>query len=248
LDTWLTQVETAYPDLKVNVFLEACYSGSFIGLPQSLSQTGRVVAASTGATNLAYASTRGAVFSDYFSAALNQGMSVYGAFESARNSTQEGYPYQTPWLDANGNGIPNEVADAQIAALRGFAYAGTLSSDPWPPYIAQVAPVTVSGGKGDLRLEVLDDGQVRYVWAVIYPPSYTPPATQEELVQETLPTLLLLSQGNGWYGAQYTGFDTLGNYRVVFYAEDDLGLAARPVAIEVRTGWGVYLPLVMRGN
>jgi len=246
LDTWLAQVEAARSGLHVNVFVEACYAGSFIGLPQSLSRAGRVVVASTGATNLAYASDRGAIFSDHFSAALNQGASVYGAFESARGATRAAYPYQTPWLDANGNGIPNEPADAQIAALRGFAYAGTLSSDQWPPYIAQVAPVSVSAGAGDLRVEVRDDSEVRYVWAVIYPPSYTPPTTQEELVQETLPPVELLSQGNDWYGAKYTGFNEIGEYRVVFYAEDDLGLAAQPVAITVRTGWAVYLPIVAR--
>ena len=245
LDTWLAQVEAARPGLHVNVFVEACYAGSFIGLPQSLSQAGRVVVASTGATNLAYASTRGAIFSDHFSAALNQGASVYGAFESARGATQSAYPYQTPWLDANGNSIPNEAADAQTASLRGFAYAGTLSGDQWPPYIAQTTPVAVTGGRGNLRVEVRDDDAVRYVWAVIYPPSYTPPATQEELVQETLPTAMLLSQGNGWYGAQYTGFNEMGEYRVVFYAEDDLGLSAQPVAIMVRTGWAVYLPVVV---
>ena len=246
LDTWLTQLETARPGLKVNIIMEACYSGSFIGLPQSLSKIGRVVVASTSATDVAYASVRGAVFSDYFSAALTQGASVYGAFESARGATRSGYPYQNPWLDANGNSIPNEAADAQIAALRGFAYAGTLSGDQWPPYIAQTTPVAVTAGRGNLRVEVRDDDAVRYVWAVIYPPSYTPPATQEELVQETLPTAMLLSQGNGWYGAQYTGFDEMGEYRVVFYAEDDLGLSAQPVAIMVQTGWAVYLPVVIK--
>lgn len=41
-------------------------------------------------------------------------------------------------IDANGNGIPNELTDGAIAASRSFAYAGTFSSDDWPPHIFTV--------------------------------------------------------------------------------------------------------------
>ena len=95
-----------------------------------------------------------------------------------------------------------------------------------------------------IQARVLDDERVRRVWAVIYPPSYQPPGTGEELVRETMPTIVLLDQGSDWYGAIYSGFDEMGTYRVVIYAEDDDGLEARPLAIEVTTGWPVYLPLI----
>jgi len=247
IDTWLTQLETACPGVKVNVIIEACHAGSFIHLPQTVSRSGRVVIASTGAYNSAYASPQGAVFSDYFGAALGQGESLYAAFQTARWATLAVRSMQTPWLDANGNGIPNEPADGELAAVRGFAYAGTLSGEQWPPYVVTaIGPSVIIQRQGVIRAEVRDDEQVRRVWAVIYPPSYTPPQTGEELVSEVLPTIVLAAQGNGQYAATYTDFAEMGAYRVVVYAEDNGGREARPVAIEVQTGWAVYLPLVIR--
>lgn len=249
LDAWLTQLETAAPGVKVNIIVEACFSGSFIDLAQTISKPGRVVMTSTGNWNVAYESTDGAIFSDYLLAALQDNESLYSAFHIARSATQIAHPVQTPWLDDNGNGVPNEAADGQEAQLRGFAYVGTLVGEQWPPYIAQaVGPDEITQGNGVLRATVLDDEQVRRVWAVIYAPTYRPPAPGEEMVLEALPTLVLLNQGGSEFAATYTGFDELGMYRVVIYAEDNGGREARPVVVAVRTGWGIYLPLVLRGN
>jgi hypothetical protein len=247
LDSWLTELESACPGVKVNVIIEACHAGSFIYLPQTVSRPGRVVIASTGAYNLAYASPHGAVFTDYFASALGQDESLYAAFQTARWATRAGRPMQTPWLDDNGNGVPNEAQDGDEAALRGFVYAGTLTGDQWPPYIAAATgPGAITQGRGVIGAEVRDDEQVKRVWAVIYPPSYRLPESGEELVSEVLPTIVLQAQGSDQFAATYTGFDELGVYRVVIYAEDDGGREARPVSIEVRTGWGVFLPLVVR--
>ena len=73
-----------------------------------------------------------------------------------------------------------------------------------------------------------------------------PPASSDEMVREVLPTGMLLDQGNGWSAATYAGFDEIGVYRVVVYAEDYDGLEAQPVSINVRTGWPVYLPVAIR--
>ncbi len=247
VDAWLSELETAHPGLKVNVIVEACHSGSFIRSPQTVSKPGRVVISSTGVGNVAYASAQGAIFSDHFTVALYQGQSLYQSFENARWATQAAYPHQTPWLDDDGDGLPNQPDDGQVAATRGFAYAGTFSGDVWPPHIfAAVGPSEITQGQGVIRAEVQDDEQVDRVWAVIYPPSYRPPESGEELVSEVLPTIVLQVQGNDQFAATYTGFDELGVYRIVVYAEDEGGREARPVAVEVRTGWGVYLPLVSR--
>ena len=247
LDNWLSQLETAHPGLKVNIIVEACQSGSFMSLPQTISKHGRVVIASTGSTNLAYASSQGAVFSDHFTAALGQGQSLYQSFQTARWATQAAYPHQTPWLDDNGNNIANEQEDGMEAGQRGFAFSGTLADESWPPYIIHVQePTEIENGQGILRSQVRDDERVKRVWAVIYPPSYQPPLDGEELVNEIWPTIVLQNQGNEEYAATYTGFDEMGVYRVVVHAEDDNGLEARPVLIEMRTGWEVYLPMVLR--
>jgi hypothetical protein len=247
LNDWLNELETLRPGLKVNIFIEACYSGSFIDLTQRISKAGRVVITSTGSTNVAYASTKGAIFSDYFFASLGRGESLYQGFQSASDAVRAIVLAQTPWLDDNGNGVPNDPDDGREAQRRGFTFSGTLADEPWPPYIAEaISPATIEGGTGVLRARVLDDRAVRRVWAVIYPPSYRPPAPGEELVTETLSTIVLLDQGNGWYAASYHGFTERGDYRVVIYAEDGDNVEARPLALRFSTGTRVFLPLVLR--
>lgn len=250
LDDWLSQLESARPGVKVNVIIEACLSGSFIDLPARLSAPGRVVITSADARTNAFVSERGARFSDSFANALGLNSSLYDSFQAARWAVKVATgDAQTPWLDDNGNGIPNESSDGLEAQRRGFTFTGTLAGEEWPPYIVEASgPPALEAGAGVIRARVLDnptDG-VRRVWAVIYPPSYSPPAPTSGLVRETLPTIVLLDQGNGWYAAAYPGFTERGAYRVVIYAEDGEGLEARPVAVLVHTGLPLYLPWVLR--
>ena len=81
---------------------------------------------------------------------------------------------------------------------------------------------------------------------MIYPPSYEPPEPGTVLVQPDLPTIVLLPQGNGWYGATYTGFGERGRYRLVVLAEDDDLLEARPVVLRISTGSRLFLPKILR--
>jgi hypothetical protein len=206
-----------------------------------------VVIASTAPGSLAWASDLGAVFSDYLIEGLDAGKSLLASFQEASWSALTAHSAQTPWLDGDGDGIPNEDEDHQEAAVRGFAYAGTFVTPRWPPYVDQVrGPEAIEGGQGALRALVRDDVRVRRVWAVIYAPSYRPPPPGSEMVREDLPTIILLNRGDDWYGATYAGFTERGVYRVVVYAEDDAGLEARPVALEVRTGWQAFMPLARR--
>jgi hypothetical protein len=228
---WLDELEAAAPGVKVNVILEACKSGSFIDLAQMISGPGRVVVASTGAYPVAYASQNGAIFSDAFVAALGRGMSLNSSFAEAKWTLQQAHPDQTPWLDDNGNGIPNEVEDGQEAAQRGFAYAGTFSDPQWPPYIAQaVAQIT----EGVIKAQVQPQGgrAMSSTWALIYKPSYEPPPPGQDMVRdEDNPNVdkrvLQDPEEDGIYTVSY-GFVEPGTYRVVIYAVDDRGLSARP--------------------
>lgn len=199
LDRWLDQLEAAVPGVRVNVIVEACHSGSFIDLSNSVSQSGRVIMASTGTYPLAYASEDGAVFSDALVNALGRGMSLYGAFSEARSVSTAAHPDQTPWLDDNGDGLPNGHADGNEAQRRGFTYAGTFHNEQWPPYIMRAeAPAQIVHGEGTIKVEVRDDQGVLSVWAKIYKPSYTPPNPEEaeEMVLETVPTIQLQPDPN----------------------------------------------------
>jgi len=95
----------------------------------------------------------------------------------------------------------------------------------------------ISNGSGIIEAQVQDDGSVRRVWAVIYPPDYEPPSEAEELVQDQdiVPTLVLRDQGNDQYAATFTAFDQMGSYRIVIYAEDNDNYEARPLSLHVQT-------------
>ena len=244
---WLDELEAAAPGVEVNVILEACHSGSFIDPEQSISRLGRVVIASTGAYPLAYASQQGAVFSDAFLAALGRGMSLNSSFAEAKWAVGQAHPDQTPWLDDNGNGIPNEPEDGQEAARRGFAYAGTLTDAQWPPYIAW-AGVNQRTGLIEAEVRVQESKIISDVRALVYAPSYEPPEPGEDMPQEDVPQVELDDpDGDGVYTAMHAGFVEPGVYRVVVYAVDDTGLNARPEeASSSDKSMAVFLPIVLK--
>lgn len=251
LNQWLTQLETSRPGLKINIMIEACYAGSFVTLPDSLSKAGRLVMTSTNDSKLAWASAAGAHFSDHLLTALGRKSSLYTSFQLAQQAAKAYHPEQTAWLDGNGNGIPNEPDDYTVAAQRGFDIAGTLS-ELWPPFIAEVTgPTTVANGQGLLRAVVNDDKVVRHVWAAIYPPTYVPPSTGDALVRDeddlAITRIKLELRGDGAFSSLYNGFTQAGAYRVVFFAEDDDGLGAQPVTLNVTmTLPQIFLPIIER--
>jgi hypothetical protein len=252
IDEWLAQLEAAVPGLQVNVIVEACHSGSFVDWAsanqrlQTISKPGRVVISSTGARNLAWSSRQGAAFSDPFISSLDAGSSLYASFQQARWSLQVDHPTQVPWLDDDGDGRANEPEDGQVAAQRSLADARTLLEEQWPPFIVKVSATTQFVGRQvTIHAVVRDDERVARVWAEFYAPSYQPPVTGEEMVQDMPPIAALEAQGNHMYGGVYTGTHESGAYRVVVHAEDGDGRRARPVAIEVHAGWRSYLPLVV---
>ncbi len=274
LDAWLSALEAARPGVRVNVIIDACHSGSFVdslgatsSLASRFSRRGRrplneaqglkalgnagdrVVIASTASHALAFASQDGAVFSDAFLDGLERGLSLYNSFEQASWFAQKAHPGQAPWLDDSGDGNPNRADDGQEAARRGFAYAGTFPDEQWPPYVVWAQVADVQDGEGLIQAEVRDDTSVNHVWAVIYKPSYTPPdpGETEEMPQENLPKVYLEdTNGDGIYGGVYEGFDEIGEYRLVVYAADNDDLKARPKEARVRTGWQIYLPLILK--
>ncbi|MEZ4866397.1 MAG: C13 family peptidase [Caldilineaceae bacterium] len=247
LNAMLDTLEADVPGVKINVIIEACQSGSFISAPQSISKEGRVIITSTDETFDAKASKDGAYFSDHLLTSLAQGYNLAASFGEAQQVARKAYAFQSAWLDANGNGVANEFADATLSAQRGFAYADTLG-ELWPPHIFSAqAPPAITDYSGMISADIRDDKKVDQVWAVVYPPDYTPPATAQELQAELLPNFILKATDEAnHYAGIYTGFTQSGIYRIVIQAEDSDGLSARPLVIEVDNGSRLFLPLIMQ--
>jgi len=248
LDSWLTELENA-TGVKVNVILEACFSGSFIERynGSSLSKPGRVIISATGSELFSWASPSGAVFSDAFIAGLDANMSLQAAFEEARQATWQAYrDVQTPWLDDNGDGLFDN-RDGRQAMQRGFVFTGTLD-DRYAPYIKIASVDNLKGSMADVKAKVLDDGNVKDVWAIIYPPSYKATLIEGEMVVSPLPVPLIKDIGGGWRASTYSEFNERGEYRLVFYANDNDGWQSRPYEIRFVpiSVTNIYLPLIQK--
>jgi len=247
LNSWLNQLEASVPGVRTTVIIEACHSGSFIDGEPSISKAGRLVITSTNVQNVAFASSKGAQFSDRLFTSLREGYSLPNSFWDAQYSVRRLYKLQEPWIDANGNAIPNEPADgAEISQHNPSVDQST--GDTWAPYIVTAqGPDLITDGQGTLRAEVRDNKGVTRVWAAVYAPSYQAPASAEELVAEDVPIIEFTPQGNNQFSAGYDKFTENGLYQIALYAEDNDGLKARLLVLPVKNGNAdtVFLPLVI---
>ena len=246
LDAWLTGIETACPTCPINVILEACHSGSFIDrvddITKSISKNGRVVIASTGRTNNAYASASGALFSDAFFSSVSEGNNLLVAFNAAKAAVAAGSTMQTPWLDDNGDALYTP-SDGVPSSAR---YVATNFGTALPTIIS--SGLSRTGSSGTITATVIPgDSAVKVVWAAVYAPSYQEPTYTSLDLGVPLIKLDPDAVVDGLYLATYNGFTEEGQYRVVIYAADSAGNQAMPRLAE-RPTMKVYLPVVMRGN
>jgi len=199
----------------------------------------------------AYVSRHGAAFSDDFITFLQQDYNLAYSFVESKKGVQRFHRRQEPWLDANGNGRPNEEDDLAQASLIGFGMPGKLGDD-FPPYIANV----YRDAEGNIQAEIRHQGgnnAIDKVWAKVYPPNYTEPQEDEsdgELNVEEI-DIIDFELESGVTGAAfvptqpYTEFTQLGAYQVLIYARDHNGLSARPFMLEVGRHH-LYLPMISR--
>jgi hypothetical protein len=246
LDGWLRTLEAATGVEQVTVVIEACQSGSLIdrenpgGVEFSLSKAGRVIITSTGRQNNAYASAQGAYFSDAFFSCVADSNNLKVCFDQAVAAVEATGVNQTPWLDDNGDGVFNS-GDGDVA--QGRVITRFFSSSR--PQIAG-ATLNREGVNGTLSAQVIAGAEeIDLVWAVIFPPSFVEPDTVT--LNLNVPTVRLepVSNEPGHYRFNYTnGFLEEGDYRIVYYAQDRLGIHAIPRREGERDL--LYLPLVSR--
>jgi hypothetical protein len=238
-------LESATGANQVNVFIEACQSGSFIDrfngdVANSLAKAGRVIITSTGRENNAYASAQGAYFSDAFFSCVADSGSLKACFDQAKDAVEATGVNQTPWLDDNGDGVFNG-GDGAVA--QGRIVTSFFSSIR--PVIASI-DVTRQGANGVLSAQIEEGAEeVALVWAALFPPSFAEPSGVT--LNLSVPTVRLEPDPvkPGRYLFTYTnGFTEQGDYRIVFYAQDRLGINARPKRFGEELQ--VFLPLVSK--
>ncbi len=243
LHGWLTTLETDTGVDEVTVIYEACVSGSFVqreGATGSISKAGRVIITSTGANNNAYASAQGAYFSDTFFSCVADSNNLLACFNEAKSAVNATGVNQTPFLDDNGDGIYN-AGDGTFAQNRTVTkFFGSLRPD-----IVSTG-VDIQGSNGTLSATVTEGAEkMEVVWAAIFPPSFTEPT--DVTLNLAMPVVRLepVPNQDGQFSAPYpNGFIEQGDYRVIFYAQDRLGINATPKT--AGEGPEIFLPLVTR--
>ncbi|MEM7535329.1 MAG: fibronectin type III domain-containing protein [Chloroflexota bacterium] len=245
LDGWLRILETATGVDEVNIVFEACQSGSFIDrfegdVANSVSKVGRVVIASTGRENNAYASADGAYFSDAFFSCVVDSNSLKTCYDQGVSAVRTSGTAQTPWLDDNGDGI----ADSKDGSIAETRYIMRFFGGVRPEILE--TGVEVEGTSGQLSAMV-EDGveEVEAVWAAVYPPSFSEP--NFTTLNLNVPILRLEPDPDNpeMYRSDYpNGFVEEGNYRTVFYAQDRLGIHALPR--QEGDLFRIFLPVVSR--
>jgi sugar lactone lactonase YvrE len=244
VDGWLTSLENATSVDQVNIVIEACRSGSFIDrindVASSLSKPGRVVITSTSREKNAYASAQGAYFSDAFFSCIADSNNLKACFDQASQSVKTVGASQSPMLDDNGDGVFNS-GDGTQAQSR---YLTRFFSSIRPEIIS--ASVERQGANGVLSATVAEGAEkIDIVWAAIFPPSFQEPS--DVTINLNAPTVKLEPDPNtpGRYAFNYlNGFTEEGDYRIIFYAQDRLGIQALPKT--PGEGMGVYLPLITK--
>jgi hypothetical protein len=248
LDAWLRTLETETGVTDVTVVYEACVSGSFIqreGALGSISKLGRVIITSTGFNNNAYASAQGAYFSDAFFSCLADSGHLEDCFNEGKDAVSITGVNQTPMLDDNGDGIYN-AGDGLVARER---YVTRFFSSVRPSIAA--SNVQQTGVNGVLSTTVQEGAEVvDLVWAVVFPPSFQEPPGDPTL-NLNVPVVRLEPVPNqkGQFQVSYpNGFIEDGDYRIIFYAQDRLGVNAKPLrqGDTPDTEHSIFLPMVVR--
>ena len=247
LSGWLTTLESTTGVDQVTVVIEACLSGSFITRSSgadanSLVKPGRVIITSTSDNKNAYASAEGAYFSDAFFSCIADSQDLKTCFDEGKAAVATTGVSQFPQLDDNGDAVYN-AGDGAVAQTR-FVTRFFGSSRP----TIQSFTVDRQNTNGTFSATVKEGAeQIGVVWAAVYPPGFVEP--QGVTLNLNVPTVRLEPDPNveGHYTFSYVnGFTESGDYRIVLYAQDRLGIHATPKLVGDAPGGALYLPLINR--
>ncbi|MEM9531448.1 MAG: LamG-like jellyroll fold domain-containing protein [Pseudomonadota bacterium] len=254
LASWLAQLQdSAWPNRAqppvgnsgwITVVYEACESGTFQDnlAPQNSVATNKrlVITTSSSDQNASFIAQGLLSFSYQFWINVFNGDNVRDAFELASATISTAYPQQAPLLSLVDGGSLVTNLDAYFddgGANAGFAGRfignGTANSFIGPDLINPSASL-VSGSTGLLEVQsVLSANDVSRVWVIIEPPGYQVRDSENPILE--LPTVDLDTDcvSGADYCGEFSGFTTIGDYRIQFLAQDIFGTVSRLAGSEV---------------
>ncbi|QTA88132.1 DUF4114 domain-containing protein [Desulfonema magnum] len=220
LDTMADTLQTSRT-LRLTIIYDACAAGSFLSslLPPEGSE--RILISSTRGDEPASFIAQGAIsFSQFFWNNVIDGMNLRDAFKWASEAVRS--MEQFPTLDADGDGLPNEISDRRIARRCSIGTGIMLAGDE--PVISEVSPPQTLNGETSATVwaeNITAGAALDKVWAVIVPPGYDMGPCSDSF--EDLPKFALNDVGNGRYELTYEDFSHVGTYQILIYATDTEG-------------------------
>ncbi len=230
LDGWIDTLQQSMAGRVIAVY-DACNSGSFMpGLSASGDQD-RITVTSTLPSELAWFEDDGRIsFSSSFWSTVYRTGRLYASFDEARQFLSSDNQNQTPWIDKDGDGIPDDLYaddfDSDIIIGRGRVAASS------PPVIGTVCDTQVLNCQTSAVIQVGDVQAANHlssIYAKILPPQTDTPLTG--VARTEVPSLRLSASGSGAdavYEGIYRHFDQPGVYTITIYATDKRGFISRP--------------------
>ncbi|MBI4558677.1 MAG: hypothetical protein HY706_13940, partial [Candidatus Hydrogenedentes bacterium] len=206
------------------VIYDACQSGSFV---DNLSAPNRIIICSAKPDESAYFLSTGTIsFSNFFWTHVFNGLSIWDAFVNAEDAIVQTIEFQTPQLDDNGNSVPNEPGEGEIAAETMIGRGtGTIGE---APRVGEASAEQISPSSMDVQFSATatDADGVTRVWATIRPQTITLSSASNPV--NGLPWHeLTRTEPDRWAGT-YGKFGGAGDYQVAFYARDRVGNTSVP--------------------
>ncbi len=220
LADWVTQLEKIIPG-KVSIVFESCNAASFFNKLANL-QRPRNLFASTQADQPAVLANNGSnSFSYYFWSEVTSGAKLKEAFTLAKqdaSSIEVNGQRQNAQADADGDA---ESTAQDLTALGDYCL-GNCNFKPaaLPPTIEAITPntQTLTGAQTlDLKINVQHLQDLIDVWALVQRPDDLSIDPNQPLDFEKIP---LRCDQNDQCTGRYNRFDTQGQYRLSFYAQD----------------------------
>lgn len=210
LKAYLDNFQTS-PDKEVIVIYDACNAESFLEALRPDGEASRILIGSSELNQNAYFINQGTIsFSIFFWTRIFNGQDL----DSAYNSVSEAYSYfpgfQNPVIEKHGS----------LASIDDPIFIGNgANTERSAPNIS----VTIEDQKSFIEVTATIDNweNIRRVWAVMFPPSHRPDASDKTILE--LPSVEMFHGPMGKYKVSIDDFKVLDEYEIAVYAKDRYG-------------------------